>query len=71
MLITIFIIVVILLGISLIGLGIGILWKKEGGFPEIHIGRNKAMKDRGITCANTADRQERKHYHAVKINKRT
>ena len=48
MLFTIFIIVAILLGLALVGLGINILFRKNGKFPETHIGKNKAMKDRGI-----------------------
>lgn len=65
MLLTVFIIVVILLGIALIGLGITMLIKKNGKFPETHIGKNKAMKDRGIHCANTTDRLERQNYKPI------
>jgi len=60
MLFTIFIIVAILLGLALVGLGINILFRKNGKFPETHIGKNKAMKDRGIHCANTTDRLDGK-----------
>lgn len=67
MLLTIFIIAVILVGLALIGLGISLILKKDGKFPETHIGRNKAMKDRGITCANTTDRQERENYKPIDI----
>lgn len=70
MFLTIFIIVVILIGLSLIGLGISLLVKKNGKFPETHIGKNKAMKDRGITCANTTDRQERQNYKPVDLSQR-
>ena len=45
MLFTIFIIVAILLGLALVGLGINILFRKNGKFPETHIGKNKAMKE--------------------------
>lgn len=62
MLLTIFIIVVILLGLALVGLGLTMLIKKNGKFPETHIGKNKAMKERGIHCANTTDRLERQNY---------
>lgn len=67
MLLIVFIIVVILLGIALIGLGITMLIKKNGKFPETHIGKNKAMKERGINCANTTDRLERQHYKPIDI----
>ena len=43
MLFTIFIIVAILLGLALVGLGINILFRKNGKFPATHIGKNKAM----------------------------
>ena len=49
MLLIIFVITIILLGIALVGLGITILLKKNGSFPETHIGRNKEMKKRGHT----------------------
>ena len=69
MFITIFIILVILIGLSLVGLGLSIIFKKGGKFPETHIGKSKAMKDRGITCANTTDRNERRDYKPIKIDK--
>lgn len=69
MLLTIFIIVVILIGFSLILLGIGMLLKKNGKFPEFHIGRNKAMKERGIHCANSTDRIERENYTPVDLSR--
>ena len=65
MLFTVFIIVAILLGIALIGLGITMLIKKNGKFPETNIGKNKAMKERGINCANTTDRLERQNYKPI------
>lgn len=60
---TFFIIVLILVGIALLLLSIGILLKR--GFPEIHIGRNKHMRDRNINCANTTDAEERRNYKAI------
>ena len=67
MLLPVFIIVTILLGLALIGLGITILVKKNGKFPDTHIGKNKAMKERGIHCANTTDRLERQNYKPIDI----
>lgn len=64
----IFILATALLGIALIGLGISILIKKNGHFPEIHIGRNKAMQKRGIHCANTTDRLERENYKPIQLD---
>ena len=65
MFLTVFLIVVVLLAIALAGLAITILVKKGGKFPEIHIGRNKAMKKLGIHCANTPDRLERENYKPI------
>lgn len=67
MLLIVFIITIILLGLALIGLGITMLVKKNGKFPDTHIGKNKAMKDRGIHCANTTDRLERQTYKPVDL----
>lgn len=67
MLLTVFIITVILLGLALVGLGITMLIKRNGKFPETHLGKNKAMKDRGINCANTTDRLERENYKPIDI----
>lgn len=36
------------------------LFTKNGRFPNIHIGGSKAMRDRGISCAATQDREARK-----------
>lgn len=33
------------------------LFIKGGRFPSIHIGGNKALKERGITCATSQDRE--------------
>lgn len=65
MFLTVFLIVIVLLAIALAGLAITILVKKGGKFPEIHIGRNKAMKKLGIHCANTTDRLERENYKPI------
>jgi len=36
-------------------LGIRVFFVKDGKFPNTHIGSNKAMRERGITCAKTQD----------------
>jgi len=45
----------IFLSIAAIGLGIRILIKSRGRFPETHISRNPGMKKRGIVCAQQND----------------
>ena len=43
--------------ISVFLLTFRILIVKGGKFPNIHIGGSKAMRDRGVSCATTQDRQ--------------
>ena len=49
------------------------LFLKGGRFPNIHIGGTKALKERGITCATSQDReaqnQAKKHNYKYKIDK--
>lgn len=49
---------VALVAIAMLGLAIRILLKKDGQFPDSHIGGNKHMKQRGIYCAQTFDKIE-------------
>ncbi len=69
MFLKLFFLVLILTTIALAGLGIGMLIRKKGKFPETHIGRNQQMKERGIHCANTTDALERRNYRPVKPQK--
>ena len=64
------ILAIILLGVALVGLGINMIIKKNGKFPEIHFGKNKAMKERGIHCANTTDRLERENYKPIDLSQK-
>ena len=55
MFIKLLIISAILLLFAFAFLGIRILIKDNGRFPETHISRNKEMRKRGITCAQDND----------------
>ena len=44
-----------LIALAFAFLGIRILLKPKGEFPETHISRNKEMQKRGITCAQKTD----------------
>jgi len=48
----------VLLLAGVVGMAITILVKKNGRFPETHIGHNREMRKRKIHCAKTWDRQE-------------
>ena len=43
-----------LLGLALIALGVKVLFVKNGKFPSGHVGQNKALRDRNITCAHSS-----------------
>ena len=55
MFIKLLIISAVLVGLAMVGLAISMLLKPKGRFPETHISRNKAMRDRGIRCAQDTD----------------
>ena len=45
----------VFLAIAGIGLGISMLMKPQGRFPDTHVGSNPEMRKRGITCAQNTD----------------
>ncbi|GAB1415020.1 hypothetical protein MASR2M117_04260 [Paludibacter sp.] len=49
-------------------LGVRTFFVKGGTFPNIHIGGNKALKDRGIACATTQDREAQKQINKQAAN---
>lgn len=56
---TFFIVSLILLAAVAL-LSANILLKKNGKFPNIHVGSNPAMRKRGIGCVESQDRQAQK-----------
>ncbi len=55
-----FIISAILLIIGVLIMGFRIFFIKGGEFPNIHIGGNQALKNKGVHCATTQDREAQK-----------
>lgn len=51
----------LIIAISFVLLAITIIIKKNGRFPNIHVGGNKEMRKRGIKCVQSQDRDARKH----------
>ena len=49
---------VVILAIALVGLAVQILFKKGGKFPNTHVGGNKYLKSKGVTCIQTYDKIE-------------
>jgi hypothetical protein len=56
--ITIILLAIALVAIAFLGLAIQILFKKNGKFPNTHVGGNPALQKQGISCAKTQDRIE-------------
>jgi hypothetical protein len=52
------ILVIVLMAFVVAALAIKILFKKGGEFPNTHIGGNKYLKSKGISCAQTEDKIE-------------
>lgn len=44
-----------------------ILLKKDGRFSSQHIGENKKMRDNGITCATSQDRQAQRKQPSINL----
>lgn len=59
----------IIVGISMAFLAIKLIVKKNGRFPNTHIGHSAAMRKRGITCVQSMDAMERKE-NPHRINER-
>ncbi len=49
------ILTVVLLVISVVALGVKVLFVKNGKFPSGHVSQNKALRDRNITCAHSQE----------------
>lgn len=49
---------VIILALALLGLAVQILFKKGGKFPNTHVGGNKYLRSKGVTCIQTYDKIE-------------
>ena len=48
------------LGVAILLLGVKIFFTKDGKFPNGHVSGNKEMRKRGVTCAQSQDRAERR-----------
>lgn len=55
-----FLTVTLLLLAAVALLSVNILIKKNGRFPNIHVGSNPAMRKRGIGCVESQDKQAQK-----------
>lgn len=53
-------ITLLIVAISLVLLGLKIFFVKGGKFPNGHVSGNKALQDKGISCAQSQDREAQK-----------
>ncbi len=52
--------ILLIVGVSVAFLAVKILLKRNGRFPNTHIGGSAAMRKRGITCVESMDAMMRK-----------
>ena len=55
MLLKLLIMSALLVGFALVAMAVSIIAKPGGRFPDTHVGHNKEMRKRGITCAQHTD----------------
>ena len=53
-------IALLIVAISMALLSVKVLLKKDGRFPNTHVGGSKAMRERGIGCIQSQDREARR-----------
>lgn len=59
----------ILIFIAVMLLGMKIFFTKRRKFPNIHIGGSKALKEKGVSCATTQDREAQKKENFIDVNR--
>lgn len=52
---------IIILTICVVLLCVRVIFKKDGHFPNTHIDSSPALREQGIYCARTQDRQAARH----------
>jgi hypothetical protein len=53
------VITLLIVAIAVVLLGIRIILFKDGKFPNGHVGSSKALRDKGISCVQSQDREAR------------
>lgn len=49
---------IVILAIGFVGFAVNIIFKKNGKFPDSHVGNNAGLKKHGVYCATTQDKLE-------------
>jgi len=61
-------VVVLLLIIAILLLGIRVFFTKSGKFPNTHVGKNEAMRKKGIGCVSSQDREAQQNTKRLKTS---
>ena len=56
-----FIVSLLAVGLAVLLLAVGIIFKKNGRFPSTHVGGNRAMRERGISCHTSQHKEAQSH----------
>ena len=56
-----FIVSLLAVGLAVLLLAVGIIFKKNGRFPNTHVGGNRAMRERGISCNSSQHKEAQSH----------
>ena len=56
-----FIVSLLAVGLAVLLLAVGIIFKKNGRFPNPHVGGNRAMRERGISCHTSQHKEAQSH----------
>jgi hypothetical protein len=59
------IIATVLLFIGVLLMGIRVFFSRKGTFPNTHISGNKAMQERGISCATSQEKELHRHISPI------
>lgn len=57
---------VVLLFVAVLLMGVRVFFSRKGEFPNTHIGANKALREKGILCAESQDAEIRAKENPVK-----
>ena len=56
-----FIVSLLAVGLAVLLLAVGIIFKKNGRFPNTHVGGNRSMRERGISCHTSQHKEAQIH----------
>ena len=56
-----FIVSLLFVSLAVVLLAVGVIFKKNGRFPNTHVGGNRAMRERGISCHTSQHKEAQSH----------